>query len=227
LLATAWGPVRQGILKIPSTEFLVMNGSEGMKRVCLYLRVSTLNGQTVENQRRELTAVAERSGWKITHTFEDNGISGAKGRDKRPGLDALMKAATRREFDLIAAWSVDRLGRSLPHLVQLFSELQALGVDLYLHQQHVDSSTPAGNALLQMSAVFAEFERAMLRERVAAGLARAKAQGKRLGRPRARGATVARIRALRAQGMGMVAIARKLKCGGGTVMRALKEDAGQ
>jgi DNA invertase Pin-like site-specific DNA recombinase len=198
-----------------------------VKRVCLYLRVSTVgNGQTTENQRRELEAVAARSGWRVVRVFEDNGVSGARGRDKRPGLDALLKAATRREFDLIAAWSVDRLGRSLPHLVQLFSELQALNVDLYLHQQHVDSSTPSGRALLQMSAVFAEFERAMLRERVHAGLARAKAQGKRLGRPRSRGATVKRIRELRAQGMGMVAIARKLKCGGGTVWRALREDEG-
>jgi DNA invertase Pin-like site-specific DNA recombinase len=206
-------------------------GSEGAvmtkatKRVALYLRVSTTgNGQTTLNQQRELEAVAARSGWRVVRVFEDNGISGAKGRDRRPGLDALLKAATRREFDLIAAWSVDRLGRSLPHLVQLFSELQAHGVDLYLHQQHVDSSTPAGNALLQMSAVFAEFERAMLRERVAAGLARAVAQGRQLGRPRAKGATDKRIRALRAQGLGMVAIARRLRCGGGTVWRALRED---
>jgi DNA invertase Pin-like site-specific DNA recombinase len=106
-------------------------------------------------------------------------------------------------------------------LVQLFGELQALGVDLYLHQQSVDSSTPSGRALLQMSAVFAEFERAMLRERVFAGLARARAQGKRIGRPRAKGASVARIRALRAKGMGMVAIGRELKCGTGTVQKAL------
>jgi DNA invertase Pin-like site-specific DNA recombinase len=196
----------------------------GVKRVALYLRVSTTgNGQTTLNQQRELEAVAARSGWRIVHVYEDNGISGAKGRDKRPALDALMKAATRREFDLVAAWSVDRLGRSLPHLVQLFSEFQALGVDLYLHQQHVDSSTPSGRALLQMSAVFAEFERAMVLERTKAGLARARAAGKRIGRPRAKGATDARIRQLRAAGMGMVAIARKLRCGGGTVWRALRD----
>jgi DNA invertase Pin-like site-specific DNA recombinase len=193
-----------------------------LKRVALYLRVSTLNGQTTENQQRELEAVAARSGWRIVRVFEDNGISGVKGRDRRPALDALLKAATRREFDLIAAWSVDRLGRSLQHLVQLFAELQALGVDLYLHQQHVDSSTPSGRALLQMSAVFAEFERAMLLERTRAGLARARAQGKRIGRPRARGATDKRIRELRAQGLGMVAIAKKLRCGGGTVQRVLR-----
>jgi DNA invertase Pin-like site-specific DNA recombinase len=195
-----------------------------MKRVALYLRVSTQNGQTTENQQRELEAVAQRSGWRIVRVFEDNGISGAKGRDRRPGLDALLKAATRREFEMIAAWSVDRLGRSLQHLVQLFGELQALGVDLYLHQQHVDSSTPSGRALLQMSAVFAEFERAMLRERVFAGLARARAQGKTIGRPRAKGATEKRIRELRAKGMGIVAIGRRLKCGTGRVQRALRDD---
>jgi DNA invertase Pin-like site-specific DNA recombinase len=143
-------------------------------------------------------------------------VRGAKGRDRRPALDALMKAATRREFYLVAAWSVDRLGGSLRHLVQLFAEFQSLNVDLYLHQQHVDSSTPSGRALLQMSAVFAEFERAMLLERTRAALARARAQGKRIGRPRARGTMDARIRELRARGMGMVAIARRLKCGGGT-----------
>jgi DNA invertase Pin-like site-specific DNA recombinase len=198
-----------------------------MKRVALYLRVSTSNhGQTTENQQRELEAVAVRSGWRIVRVFEDNGVSGAKGRDKRPGLDAMMKAATGLEFDLIAAWSVDRLGRSLPHLVQIFTELQALNADLYLHQQHVDSSTPAGKALLQMSAVFAEFERAMMVERINAGLARARAQGKKIGRPRAKGATVKRIRELRARGMGMVAIARKLRCGGGTVQRALRDQEG-
>ena len=136
------------------------------KRVALYLRVSTNNGrQTVDNQQRELEAVAECSGWEIVATFSDK-ISGAKGRDRRPGLEALMRGATAREFDLVAAWSVDRLGRSLQHLVQLFAEFQALNMDLYLHQQHVDSSTPSGRALLQMSGVFAEFERAILKERI-------------------------------------------------------------
>jgi len=193
-----------------------------VKKVALYLRVSTNNGhQTTENQRRELEAVAARSGWTIVATFEDK-ISGSKGRNQRPGLDAMMKAATKREFDMVAAWSVDRLGRSLPHLVQLFSELQALGVDIYLHQQAVDSSTPAGRALLQMSGVFAEFERAMLQERVATGLARAKAEGKTLGRPRAKGATDAAILRLRDKGMGMIAIGKKLGCGTGRVQAVLK-----
>jgi DNA invertase Pin-like site-specific DNA recombinase len=194
-----------------------------IKRAALYLRVSTLNGQTTENQQRELEAVAARSGWRIVRVFEDNGVSGSKGRDKRPGLDAMMKAATRREFDLIAAWSVDRLGRSVQHLVHFLSELEPLGIDLYLHQQHVDTTTPSGRALFQMMGVFAEFERAMIRERVNAGLARARAKGKVLGRPKVKPAVEKRIRELRAKGMGMVAIGRALKVGTATVQRVLAE----
>lgn len=191
-------------------------------KVALYLRVSTNNGhQTTENQLRELNAIAERSGWQVVAVFEDK-ISGAKGRDKRPGLDSLLKAATKREFDMVAAWSVDRLGRSLQHLVHLFAEFQSLGVDLYLHQQAVDTSTPSGRALLQMSGVFAEFERAMLLERVASGLARARAEGKTLGRPRAKGATDAAILKLRQQGLGMIAIGKKLGCGTGRVQGVLR-----
>ena len=104
------------------------------KRVALYLRVST-TGQKTTNQRRELEAVAKRHGWEVVQVFSDNGISGAKGRKDRPGLDALLKAVTRREFDMVAAWSVDRLGRSLQDLIEVLSDLHAKGVDLYLHQQ--------------------------------------------------------------------------------------------
>ncbi|MEE9609998.1 MAG: recombinase family protein, partial [Desulfatiglandales bacterium] len=153
------------------------------QRVALYLRVSTTNGQTTLNQKRELEKVAIRSGWKIVREYQDEGVSGAKGRDKRPAYNELLRDATRKEFDLVAAWSVDRLGRSLQDLVSFLGEIQGLGVDLYLHQQAVDTSTPAGKALFQMMGVFAEFERAMIRERVKAGLARARAEGKRLGRP--------------------------------------------
>ena len=198
------------------------------RRVGLYLRVSTQNGQTVDNQRRELEAIAARSGWEIVARYEDNGISGSKGRDKRPGLDALMRAATKREFDMVMAWSVDRLGRSLQHLVTLFAELQALGVGVYLHQQSVDSTTPAGKALVEMSMVFAQFEREMLRERVFAGLARARAQGKVIGRPKVKPAVERKILENRAQGVGMLKIGRLLGVGTATVQRVVKEDlAGQ
>jgi DNA invertase Pin-like site-specific DNA recombinase len=145
------------------------------------IRVST-DGQTTANQRRELEAVAARSGWEIAGVYEDAGISGAKGRDERPGFDRLPKAATARQIDMVAAWSVDRLGRSLQHLVGFLNELQALGCDLYLHQQALDTSTPSGRAMFQMCGVFAEFERAMIVGRVNAGLKRAKAQGVQLGR---------------------------------------------
>jgi len=133
------------------------------RRVALYLRVST-SEQTTSNQRRELEAVAERHGWSVVSKFEDAGISGAKGREQRPGLDALMKAVARREVDMVAAWSVDRLGRSLTGLLELLTELHAKKVDLYLHQQGLDTSTPSGRAMFQMMGVFAEFERAMIRE---------------------------------------------------------------
>jgi DNA invertase Pin-like site-specific DNA recombinase len=154
-----------------------------MKRAALYLRVSTID-QTTANQERELRQVAERAGWKVDKVYKDHGISGSKGRDKRPAFDALHKAAARREIDIVMAWSVDRLGRSLQDLVAFLSEIHAAGVDLFLHQQGLDTTTPAGKALFQMMGVFAEFERSMIQERVRAGLRRAKDEGKKLGRPR-------------------------------------------
>jgi DNA invertase Pin-like site-specific DNA recombinase len=153
-----------------------------MKHAVLYLRVSTIE-QTTANQERELQAIAERMGWEIVKVYKDHGISGAKSRNGRPAFDALCKAAAKREFDIVMAWSVDRLGRSLQDLVGFLSELQALRIDLFLHQQGIDTTTPAGKALFQMMGVFAEFERAMIQERVRAGLRRAVSEGKQLGRP--------------------------------------------
>jgi DNA invertase Pin-like site-specific DNA recombinase len=191
------------------------------KRVALYLRVSTAD-QTTANQRRELEAVAKRHGWAVARVFEDTGISGAKGRDERPALNALLKAVARREVDMVAAWSVDRLGRSLPDLLDFLRELHAKGVDLFLHQQGLDTSTPSGKAMYQMMGVFAEFERAMIRERVLAGLARAKAQGTTLGRRRLEDSDAARVKAIRAalaRKKGVRSIARELQTGVGTVLR--------
>jgi DNA invertase Pin-like site-specific DNA recombinase len=128
----------------------------------------------------------------VVKVYRDQGISGSKGREGRPAFDALCKDASRRQFDLIAAWSVDRLGRSLQDLVGFLTEIHALGVNLFLHQQGIDTSTPAGKALFQMMGVFAEFERAMIQDRVRAGLERAKAQGKVLGRPSTDAGKVAR-----------------------------------
>jgi DNA invertase Pin-like site-specific DNA recombinase len=194
------------------------------KRVALYVRVST-DEQTTDNQRRELEGVAKRSGWKIVDIYEDNGISGANGREKRPALDKLLKDAARREFDMIAAWSVDRLGRSLQHLVGLLEELQALGVDLYLHQQGMDTSTPSGRAMFQMCGVFAEFERAMLVERTKAGLARARAKGMRIGRPPVPPVTKRRIAKLRQQGKSVRVIAKATGLSVGAVHKAISEAA--
>ena len=152
------------------------------KRAAIYLRVST-DEQTTENQERALREVAARSGHENVAVYRDEGISGSKGRDKRPGFDAMHKDASRRKFDIVMAWSVDRLGRSLQDLIGFLSELHSLGIDLALHQQGIDTTTPAGKAMFQMMGVFAEFERAMIQERVRAGLARARSEGKRLGRP--------------------------------------------
>ena len=189
-----------------------------VKRVAFYLRVST-DEQTTDNQRRELEQVAERSGWDVVEVYEDAGISGANGREKRPGLDKLLTDANRREFDIVAAWSVDRLGRSLQHLVAFLGELHALKIDLYLHQQGIDTTTPAGKAMFQMMAVFAEFERAMIQERVKAGLARAKAKGAVFGRPRVAARKRAEVLKLRQAGMSVRNIARTAGLAPGTVQK--------
>ena len=191
------------------------------KRVALYCRVST-DGQTVENQTRELEAVALRHGWEIIETFTDQGISGAKGRDSRPGFDALHKAIARKEIDLVAAWSVDRLGRSLQDLVTFLGELHGKGVDLYLHQQGIDTTTPAGKMMFQMMGVFAEFERTMIQERIHAGLGRARASGKTLGRPKTLTPKQAdQIRSLHADGLSFRKIARQTRQSLGVVQREL------
>jgi DNA invertase Pin-like site-specific DNA recombinase len=190
------------------------------KRVALYARVST-DGQTTENQLRELRAVVERNGWVATVEYIDHGISGAKGRKDRPQFDAILRAVARKEFDVVAAWSVDRLGRSLQDLIGFLGELQAKGVNLYLHQQALDTSTPSGKAMFGMLGVFAEFERSIIQERVRAGLARARAKGTVLGRPRADAKVEARIRALAAQGVGKVKIAKTLGIGVSVTQRVL------
>lgn len=192
------------------------------KRVALYLRVST-DDQTVANQERELREVADRAGWEIVAVYKDEGVSGSKGRDRRPGLDEMLKDAVRRKFDVIAAWSVDRLGRSLQDLVAMLSDIHAAGVDLYLHQQAIDTTTPGGKAMFQMMGVFAEFERAMIRDRVKAGMARAKASGKRLGKPAVSAAKIEAVKAELARGTGLVKAARLHGVGTYTAQRIKKE----
>lgn len=194
-------------------------------RVALYLRVSTKE-QTTENQSRELEAVAKRSGWSVVGVYEDAGISGANGREKRPAFDKLLTDASRREFDMIAAWSVDRLGRSLQNLVTFLEEIQALGVNLYLHQQGLDTTTPTGRAMFGMCSVFAEFERAIIKERINAGLERARASGKALGRKagpsKKRQKRQTDILKLHREGCSIRAIAKAVKMSPGTVHSVIR-----
>lgn len=190
------------------------------KRVGFYARVST-DGQTTDNQLDALRAAVAHRGWVVAAEFVDRGISGSKSRKDRPQFNALLRAVTRREVDVVAAWSVDRLGRSLQDLVEFLSDLQASKVDLYLHQQALDTSTPSGRAMFGMLGVFAEFERSIIQERVKAGLARARAKGKTLGRPRTDAKIEAKIRALAANGVGKGKIARTLGIGVSVAQRVL------
>src|SRR6267143_3167288 len=187
-------------------------------KAAIYLRVSTAE-QSTDNQRRELEQACLRHGWTNAAVYEDAGISGAKGKDARPAFAALSKAIARREFDLVAAWSVDRIGRSLIDLIGFLSDIHSAGIGLYLHQQGLDTTTSSGRAMFGMLSVFAEYERAILRERTVAGLRRAVANGKRLGRPKIASDREAAVRASLASGAGVVKIAKMLRVGVGTVLR--------
>lgn len=195
-----------------------------IKRAALYVRVST-DRQTVQNQIEALTKIASARGWQIVSTYDDAGISGAKERKDRPGLDAMLKDAQRRKFDIVMAWAIDRLGRSLIDLLSTIQHLETCGVDLYLDQQAIDTTTPAGKLMFQVVGAFAEFERSMIRERVNAGLRRAVARGKVLGRkpiteddPRAK-----RARKLLSNGDGILKVAKQVGLGTSTVQKIKAE----
>jgi DNA invertase Pin-like site-specific DNA recombinase len=188
------------------------------KRAALYLRVST-DGQTVDSQRLALEAVCEQRGWQVTGVYSDNGVSGAKDRTQRPGLDTLLKDTSRGRLDVVLAWALDRLGRSLVGLLDTLGELEVAGAALVLHQQAIDTTTPAGRMFFQVTGAFAEFERSIIRSRVKAGLDRAKARGVRLGRPRTGAKVEAAIRARLAAGEGIKKVAKALGVGNGTVSR--------
>ena len=192
------------------------------KRAAIYVRVST-DRQTIENQLRELHRIAQRRGWEVVQEYRDAGISGSKGREERPGLDEMLKDAQRRRFDVVMAWAIDRLGRSLIDLLGTIQALEAYGVDLYLDQQALDTTTPAGKLMFQITGAFAEVERSMIRQRTNAGLKRAKAAGKQLGRPRIDPALEKRIQSQLRGGKGMLKIAVELGVGSGTVQRIKRE----
>jgi DNA invertase Pin-like site-specific DNA recombinase len=194
-----------------------------MKRAAIYTRVSTDN-QTTENQLLALRQIAERRGWNVIHVYTDNGVSGSKGRKDRPGLDAMLKDAGRRKFDVVMAWAIDRLGRSLIDLLGTVQHLEAVGVDLYLDQQAIDTTTPSGRLMFQICGAFAEFERTMIQQRIRAGLARARAKGVKVGRPKVPAHIEDQVRHRLGSGNeGIVKIARSMGIGTGVVARIKKE----
>ena len=195
------------------------------KRAAIYVRVST-DKQTIENQLQALRQIAQRRGWEIVAQYSDAGISGSKGRKDRPGLDQMLNDAQRRNFDVVMAWAIDRLGRSLIDLLGTIQTLEACGVDLYLDQQNIDTTTPAGRLMFQMTGAFAEFERSMIRQRIHAGLKRAKDAGKTFGRPRIDAKLESRIRDRLKAGDGMLKIAKEVGVGSGTVQRIAKDMPG-
>ena len=195
-------------------------------RAAMYLRVSR-DDQTTENQRLVLARVAEHRGWVIVQTYEDQGISGAKGRDQRPAFDRMLKDAVRGRFQVLMVWSIDRLGRSVLHVANALAELDAAGVSLYSDQQGIDSTSPMGRAMLQMASVFGEQERQMIRSRVQAGLDRCRAQGTKLGRPKVGRKVEEAIRHHLSAGHGILKVAAMVGVGSGTVQRVKREMAEQ
>ena len=192
------------------------------KRCAIYIRVST-HEQTTSNQIMERKEIVARRGLTIFAEFSDEGISGVKGRDTRTGFDNLIKGAIKKDFGTILVWSVDRLGRSLQDLVSFLNEIHSVDCDLYIHQSGIDTSIPSGKMMFQMCSVFAEFERGMIRERVLAGQARGKSQGKHIGRPsNLNDGMVHSIKYMREQGVGIRKIARDIKVGVSTVYKAMK-----
>ena len=193
------------------------------KRIAIYARCSIADDQTTENQIHELRATAERHGWAVVAVFHDQGVSGSLARERRPAMKALLRAVTRREVDMVAAWAVDRLGRSLVDLLGFLGELHAKQVDLYLHQQGLDTSTPAGRATFQMLGLFAEFERSMIRGRVVSGMARARStgtkSGRAIGRPAITDVTRDAICGLLGAGQSERAIVRQLGVSKGSIGR--------
>lgn len=195
--------------------------SASSMRVVIYSRVST-SKQTTDNQVLELKEVCRRNNWNIIREITDNGISGAKGRFQRPGFDELHKIISRKEVDMVVVWSLDRLGRSTVDLANFMGELEAKQVSFYSHQQSIDSRTPSGKMSFAIFAAIAEFERNIIRERVMAGLARAKAEGKKLGRPSSiTESTKVAVRLMREKGMAKQRIAKELGIGCGSVQKLL------
>ena len=195
------------------------------RKAVIYSRVST-NEQTVENQLRVLREVAEKRGLEVVREISDEGISGAKGRNERPGFDELIKGSVKNEWDIILVWDVSRLGRSLKHLVSFLEDIQSARCDMYIHQSGIDTSTASGKMMFGMLSVFSEFERSMIRERVIAGQQRAKSEGKHIGRPtNVNDGIITAVYQLRQNNVPISRIAKDLQIGVGTVYKILDEVA--
>jgi DNA invertase Pin-like site-specific DNA recombinase len=191
-------------------------------KAAIYARVSTAS-QTTENQLIELREAARRMGWTVVRELTDDGISGAKGRSERPAFDQLFQMVQRRQIDAVMAWSIDRLGRSIQDLTAFMTDVQAVGVDLYIHQQAINTATPAGRMVFGIFSALGEYERELIRERINAGLARARAEGKKLGRPSNVNDSVrTSVRLLREKGFSIHKIAKTLRIGVGTTSKILQ-----
>jgi DNA invertase Pin-like site-specific DNA recombinase len=192
-------------------------------RVALYARVSTLHGQQdPEMQLSELREYADRRGLSIHEEYVDQGVSGSK--ESRPALNCLMTDAQKCRFDAVLVWKIDRFGRSLKHLVNSLADLSAYGIAFISLRDNLDLSTPSGRLMFQIIGAMAEFERALIQERVKAGLRNAKAKGKRIGRPRQRVDSF-QVLKLRAEGLSWRGISERLGLGLGTVYRAVRADS--
>lgn len=165
--------------------------------------------------------MAEQRGWDVVKVYEDAGVSGAKARDQRPAFYRMATDAAKGRINMIAIWALDRLGRSGRDVINFISDLPEQGVALYLHREQLDTSTPVGKLVLTIMAAVAEMERTLIVERINVGLRLAKAQGKRIGRPRVSPKTEMAIRKLRGNGLGMLRIARRLGVGVSVVQRVV------
>jgi len=193
------------------------------KKVCLYARVSKAS-QSVERQISELEVVADRNDWEIVDRYIDHGISGAKGRDQRPELDRMMKDSTKRKFDVVMIWSIDRLGRSLQNLMEILSDLKSKNIDLYMDQQAIDTTTPTGSLMFSLLGAFSQFEREMIRERVVSGLDNARKKGRIGGRPTNLTDEIrTKITELKAAGASIRKIKDECSVGTATVYRVIRE----
>lgn len=196
-----------------------------MERVVIYCRVST-SDQNCENQIKLLTEVVDKNNWDLVDSYIDDGISGTKGRDKRPQFDRLCKDMIRRKFDRILVWDISRLGRSLSHLVEFLSDVNSVNCNLYIHQSGLDTSTLSGKMMFQMIGVFSEFERGIISERVKLGLERVKSKGIKLGRKTILSDEIKTdILNYHLDGIGLKGISERLGIGRSTVYRVLKEQS--